>query len=188
MRKHLLLIVSMILISSGCLADEPRLRPDTWAKPVLSDNLKNWYKVDDLVYRSRQPDAVAMVELEKFGIRRVLNLREFHDDQDEAKGTGLKLSHVPINASVLNDGHVLSSLKTIMASDQPILVHCWHGSDRTGAIVAIYRIVVQGWSKAAAIDELRHGGYGFHPMFKNIVEYLENVDTENIRLQLSTIN
>lgn len=47
-----------------------------------------------------------------------------------------------------------------------MVVHCWHGSDRTGAVIAAYRIVQQGWSQHDAIDEMINGGYGFHPIFQ----------------------
>jgi protein-tyrosine phosphatase len=64
---------------------------------------------------------------------------------------------------------------------QPVLVHCKHGSDRTGVVVAAYRIVVQGWSKEDAIRELRDGGYGFHGIFFNIPEFLRDLDVAKVR-------
>ena len=63
----------------------------------------------------------------------------------------------------------------------PYLVHCQHGADRTGTMVAMYRMVIQGWSREKAVDELVNGGYGFHPMWKNILEYLQNVNVEKIQ-------
>ncbi len=185
MNKIILLFVSILLISSPCISAEPRLRPQSWAAPVISENLENWHKVDSLVYRSEQPDAQAMTEVEKFGIHRILNLREFHDDKDETKDTNLQIFHVPFNAAKIKDIDVINSLKIIKSSDKPILVHCWHGSDRTGVIVAMYRIVEQGWTKEAAIDELKNGGYGYHSIYGNIIKYLENVEIEEIMRQLN---
>lgn len=45
----------------------------------------------------------------------------------------------------------------------------------------MYRMLYQGWSREEAIDELKNGGYGFHSMWKNIVDYLESVDVEKVR-------
>jgi tyrosine-protein phosphatase SIW14 len=183
MNKILLLLISMLLISSPVLSGESRLRPDNWGAPIISENLDNWFKVDNLVYRSEQPSEKGMVDIERFGIRRVLNLREFHSDNDETQGTNLKTFHIPIKTSKIKDKDVIKALKIIKSSDQPILVHCWHGSDRTGTIVAMYRIVEQGWSKAAALDELVNGGYGYHAIYGNIPEYINSVDIDFIRPQ-----
>jgi len=184
MKKTILLVVFFCCIPFCSFAEEPRLRPGSWAAPIISESLENWYKVDDLLYRSEQPDASAMQELEKFGVRRVLNLRQFFDDEDEAKGTGLKLYNVPFNAALIKDEYVVKALKIITSSRDPILVHCWHGSDRTGTIVAMYRMVVQGWTRDAAIDELKNGGFGYHSIYGNIIKYLENVDVDEIKEQM----
>ena len=63
--------------------------------------------------------------------------------------------------------------------------HCWHGSDRTGLVSAMYRIVFGGWSKKEAIDELINGGYGYHSMYKNISEFIEKVDIVAIKQRVT---
>ena len=68
---------------------------------------------------------------------------------------------------------------------QPVLVHCKHGSDRTGMMVAVYRVVVQGWEKGAAVDEMTHGGYGFHAVWENLQDYVMALDVAGIRAQLA---
>ena len=185
MKKTILLLIFVHSLSSLCIADEPRLRPSSWAIPIISETLENWHKVDNLLYRSEQPSEQAMTEIEKFGIKRVLNFRQFNDDNDEAEGTGLQLFHVPFNAAMIKDAYVVESLKIITLSDEPILVHCWHGSDRTGTVVAMYRIVVQGWTKDAAIDELKNGGYGHHSIYFNIEKYLKNVNVDKFKKELN---
>lgn len=184
MRYATLLLILAALFTNVADAAEPRLRPADWATPIISEHLDNWHKVDALVYRSEQPDSDAMKEIEAFGIKRVLNLRDLHDDNDEIKGTSLKSFHVPIKTTEINDEHVVKALKIIKSSDESILVHCWHGADRTGTVIAMYRIIYQGWSKDRAIDELVNGGYNYHSMFDNIITYLQNVDIESIRRRL----
>jgi len=46
---------------------------------------------------------------------------------------------------------------------------------------AIFRIVEQDWSREDAIREMKDGGFGFHPLWKNIPRYLEKVDVAKIR-------
>jgi protein tyrosine/serine phosphatase len=73
-------------------------------------------------------------------------------------------------------------LKIVTAKTKtPVFVHCFHGSDRTGTMVAMYRIFIQGWSKAEALRELKEGGYGFHPIWKNLETYLKNLDVAKIK-------
>lgn len=184
MIRLVLTLLFVLLVTDSGWAETARLRPQSWAVPVLSENLKNWYWVDGKVYRSEQPDAEAMAALEQFGIRRVLNLREFHEDRDEAKDTGLELFHLPLNAGNIQTADMVKALKIIRAADTPILIHCWHGSDRTGAVVAMYRIIEQGWSREAALDELVNGGYGYHSIYGNIRDYILAVDVEAVKKQV----
>lgn len=185
MRRHIaLLAAAAICASLVALGDDPRLRPESWASPVLSERLGNWYKLDESVFRSAQPDKDAFADIEKMGIRSVLNLRELHSDDDEAKGRPQKLYRVPMEAGSITREQVVAALRILKDCEKPVLVHCWHGSDRTGTVCAMYRIVFQGWSKEAAIDELRNGGYGFHENFKNIPKLIQDVDAGQIRREV----
>ncbi|MBC7739269.1 MAG: protein-tyrosine-phosphatase, partial [Candidatus Saccharibacteria bacterium] len=64
-------------------------------------------------------------------------------------------------------------------------VHCHHGADRTGLIVALYRLIAQGWSRDAAIAELIEGGYGFHPIWANIPRYVQSVDLADLKARIA---
>ncbi|MHC4884961.1 MAG: phosphatase domain-containing putative toxin [Planctomycetota bacterium] len=175
--------VLYLVVSSQCA--EPRLRPVDWGQAVLDAELKNFYKISDKVYRSEQPDKASFPVVERFGIKAVLNLREHHSDTDEAKGTGLTLYRYKLNAATVSEKQLLTALQFIKNSSGPILVHCWHGSDRTGVVVAGYRIVFQGWAKGKAIDEFKHGGYGYHKtLYPNLVKLLQGLDVAKARKQL----
>jgi len=82
----------------------------------------------------------------------------------------------------MTDDNVAAFLKVVSdPARQPVFVHCRHGSDRTGTMCAVYRIVVQGWSKGEAVLEMTRGGFGFHTNFENLVQYVEKMDVEAIR-------
>ena len=68
---------------------------------------------------------------------------------------------------------------------QPVLVHCQHGSDRTGIMVAIYRVAFEGGTKAQATDEMINGGFGFDPMWQNLLRYIEELDVNAIKEQVA---
>lgn len=177
--KNLLLIIFITL--SVLAEDSIRVRPNTWAQKVIGSDLENFYKIDNKLYRSEQPDDDDMKVLEKFGIKNLLNLRHYHTDNDEAEGTKLNLIHIPLKAHKLTYDDIVKSMKAIKDAKGPVLVHCWHGSDRTGTMVAAYRIVFQNWSKDQALDELKNGGYGFHETFKNIPKLIKGLDEEKLR-------
>jgi protein tyrosine/serine phosphatase len=179
-----LVLLLVLLIPQLALADL-RARPLEWAQPMLGIELDNFYRLSDEVYRSKQPDDEEMAALEELGMRSILNLREYHSDEDDARGTGLELYHVPVNAGEIDDGFVLAALRAIAQAEKPILIHCWHGSDRTGVVAAMYRMVFQNWPREQAIDEFVNGGFGYHASFyPNIERYLKRVDIEAIRRQV----
>lgn len=180
MRRHLVyLTVAISLLGAG-----PRLRPAEWGTPVINGRIDNWYKIDAQVYRSAQPDAEGMKEAERLGIQNLLNLRNYHADDDEVKGTGLKIVRVKMEAGDIQDEQIVAALRAIKNAKGPILVHCMHGSDRTGAVIAMYRIIFSNWSKDAAIDEMVNGGYGFHGIYASIVTYIQKCDIVKIREQV----
>ncbi len=167
----------------GAAAASTALRPAAWAAPVSAKHLKNFYKLDDKVFRSAQPDRAGFQELKALGIRNVLSFRDYHSD-DDGKALGLDLYRVRMDAGNIATEQVVEALRIIRDSEGPVLIHCWHGSDRTGLISAMYRIVFQGWSKDDAVDELMHGGYGYHELYKNIPEFIRQANIEEIREQV----
>ena len=60
------------------------------------------------------------------------------------------------------DEAVRRVLETITAEkNQPVLVHCKRGADRTGVVVACYRIGYEGWSAEEALEEAERYGLGW---------------------------
>lgn len=170
----------IILCLVAC-SKQPIERPDNWAKKVSSIHFENLYKVSDSLYRSEQPNKKGFEELQKLGVASVLNLRTSDSDTEPAEKTTLQLFSVEMKAENIDYDKVLEALKIIKKAPKPILVHCKHGSDRTGLIVAMYRIIFEGWNKESAIKELKEGDYGFHSIFVNIPKFIENADIEQIK-------
>lgn len=152
---------------------------------VPETSLTNLYKISADLYRSEQPGKAEFAQLSQLGIVSVLNLRERNTDKEKAKTTKLVLYHVPMEAEDIKDADVVAALKILRDCEKPVLVHCKHGADRTGLIIAMCRIVFQNRTKEEALDELLHGGFGFHPVFKNIPQYLIKSDVDSLKKQLS---
>lgn len=147
--------------------------------------LKNFYRIGDGVYRSDQPSYACFRALEKFGIREVLNLRNLHNDNKEARDTSIRLHHLRTRASRLSLENLIDALRIIHARQGNILFHCWHGSDRTGAVAAMYRIVFQGVDKEKAIHEMTESTFGFHMTFDHIIDTIYTADIPSICQLLS---
>ena len=178
-------LTALLILVSAASAE----RPEKWAQPVPGTSVKNLNRVTPQLYRSAQPDAAGMRELEKLGVRTVIDLRDLNDDQDEARGTKLRLRRVKMDAWHIEDEDVVRVLAMLRRrKDGPFLVHCHHGSDRTGVVCAMFRLVEQRWSREDAIRELKDGGFGFHKAWVNIPRYLEKVDIEKIRRSVDKLS
>jgi len=176
------LTILLLLFSVSTLyAASPQPRPATWAQPIKTTSLKNFYRLDEHVYRSAQPAKKDFEYLKTLGIRNILNLRDYHHDEVGSKTPDLNLVRVPMDAGKIRTDDVVTALRFIKQSKDPVLIHCWHGSDRTGTISALYRIVFQNWSKEDAIDELIRGGYGYHAIYKNSPEFISQADIKVIK-------
>lgn len=134
----------------------------------------NYAAVDAGVHRSGRPTAEGFGRLRVRGVRTVLNLEQFHDERREVEAAGLRYVHCPSTAGFMTPGHVRTLLRIINdPANQPILVHCYHGSDRTGLLVAAYRLQ-HGWAAGPAIDELR--SFGFHGVYFTIPMMLRRME------------
>lgn len=160
-------------------------RSDAWGQKVETSRVKNLFRIENDLYRSAQPDAQGFRDLRKLGVATVLCLRSGQDDIDPAKGTNLKLLHVAMRPWSLSSEKVVEALRIMTnPENRPLLVHCQHGSDRTGGVVAMYRVVVQGWSKEEAVRELKQGGFHFHSIWGNIPDFIRKADVAWYRKQL----
>lgn len=140
-RRNLLLL--LCLLHSAGIAEEakpPEERPATWATPLALPGAPNLHRVDAALYRGAQPTAEGMQNLRKQGITTVVNLRSFSSDRDEIGSTGLAYEHIYMKAWHPERKEAVRFLQIVTDPKRtPVLVHCHHGSDRTGAMVALYR-------------------------------------------------
>ncbi|MBR4220267.1 MAG: tyrosine-protein phosphatase [Victivallales bacterium] len=156
-----------------------------WAKPCQITGVANCYMIEPGLYRSAQPTRQGIENLEKMGVVNPLSLRTTATDNQLASSTMMACHSVPLNYMKLNEQVVLEAVRIMNSPrNRPLLVHCRHGSDRTGLVCALYRVLVQGWSKDEAIEEMVLGEYGFHAYFTNIVSFIRNLDVEKARQQI----
>jgi len=94
-----------------------------------------------------------------------------------------------MNALNISEQQSIEALRVIKDRKGPMLIHCWHGSDRTGTTIAAYRIIFNNWSKTQAQDEMINDGFGYHSrLFPNLVELIQELNVEKIQKALGIKN
>jgi len=184
-RNFLVTIACFVSVSFTYNSSVRKEQSHTLAEKVHMHPFNNLYKINDSIYRSEQPTKKGMQALQQLGIKTVLNFRNHHNDVDEAKNTTLVIVRLSQNTNKISQQFIITALKIIQHSKKPILIHCFHGSDRTGVVIAAYRMVFENWTKDEAIAELREKQFGYHETwFPHIVTVLTDLDVGYIRAEV----
>jgi protein tyrosine/serine phosphatase len=159
---------------SLCTADFPH---DSNPTPITDDNVCNFHEVDAQLYRGGRPDPSAYPKLERLGVRTIINLEE--DDHAKHEGDALArynstlkpderidfisfpITQEEINRTGIADDQVERLFQMIRSARKPVFIHCYYGRDRTGAVVALYRMAIEGVPYQRAYEEALH--YRFSP-------------------------
>lgn len=131
------------------------------------EELPNFHVVNARLYRGGQPRAGGLRRLAALGVKTVVNLRDddarASEEEREARSLGMRYFNVPLSRAHRPEAGQMDELFALIdaAGNQPVFVHCKRGSDRTGALVAAYRITHEGWTAERALAEAERYGMGF---------------------------
>lgn len=177
-------LVAFFNVSLAMADDAAPARPAEWAQSV--DSKYNLYQMSPTLYRSALPDSGALPLLEKLKVETVITFLPESDDS-WLSAPGINKVQLPYRTNHVDDAQVIKALRTIQTAEAkgPVLMHCKHGSDRTGLMAAMYRVVVQGWSKEDALNEMSQGGFGDSTHFKDGVRYMMQADVDKLRTALA---
>ena len=181
----LLLSLSAFFNLSFAHAEDTALpRPAEWAQ--LVEVQYNLYQMSPTLYRSALPDQGAVPLLKKLNVATVINFLP-ESDSSWLSTPDIAQVQLPYRTNHVDDADVLKALRAIQTAQAngPVLMHCKHGSDRTGLMAAMYRVVVQGWSKEDALSEMTQGGFGDSTHFKDGVRYMMRADADKLRTALA---
>jgi protein tyrosine/serine phosphatase len=119
-------------------------------------------QVDTALYRGGQPDAAAFRQLKELGIKTVVNLRRNDEERQVVEALGLRYVDLstgltPFGLSGGIKADVVRQFFEVVDDPRsgPVFVHCRRGADRTGVLIAMYRVARQGWTAKAAYEEAR---------------------------------
>ncbi len=145
----------------------------------------NLCKVSDTLYRGAQPTQEGFANLKKLGIKTIVSLRDHHSDEELLAGMGLIYATIATDTWELTPDKVAAFLRiAVDPNAAPVFVHCQHGADRTGVMIAAYRMVVQNVEKKKAIREMTHGGFGYHPLWTELPDFLRKLDVDALKKQV----
>ncbi len=146
----------------------------------------NFGQITETLYRGGQPTAEGFRALRRLGIEIVINLRDEPDErsaeQRQVEALGMRYVGIPWNASHDPTSYeVAEFLESVRANPgRKTLVHCHYGADRTGVMVATFRMAMQNWTPQQAFEEMKE----FH--FHNFLHHHLKAYVEGFPRQLET--
>lgn len=125
----------------------------------ITPGIRNFHQVDDHVYRGAQPSGDGFRYLAGIGVKTVVDLRgtEARSEAEESlvRAAGMRYVHVPMTGLVApTDAEIVKILGILEdQSGGAVFVHCKRGADRTGVVIAAYRIDHDHWDNHRALGE-----------------------------------
>ncbi len=134
-----------------------------------AQGLPNFGRVSDSLFRGAQPTTAGISALRGMGISIVVNFRNDNDEsaseQRQVESAGMKYVSIPWSGRDMpSNSQVAQFLDLVRGNpDTKIFVHCKAGADRTGVMVAAYRIAVEHAAVDGAVAEMHQ--YHYHAFF-----------------------
>jgi uncharacterized protein (TIGR01244 family) len=150
--------------------------------PGAMPGIPNFHQVTDRIYRGAQPNVSGWDSLAKLGVKTVIDLRPHteHDcaaEKRQVEAAGMRYVNVPLSEiHAPSNRQISNALNLVDDSASPIFLHCRRGADRTGTVIACYRIAHDGWTNRRALQEavsygmswlefgMQHYVLAFHPV------------------------
>ncbi|MBX9769816.1 MAG: tyrosine-protein phosphatase [Candidatus Obscuribacterales bacterium] len=137
-----------------------------------SGNLPNFHQVHPFLYRGGEPTAIGLKQLADMGVKTIIDLRNPGEkklpEESIAQSLGMQYINMPMSNKAPTDEQVKTFISTVekAQADQSkgsVLVHCAHGSDRTGCMIGIWRVTHDKFTYDKAYKEMRK--YYFGPKY-----------------------
>lgn len=126
--------------------------------PIPSQSpILNFHLVEDGIYRGARPELAGLQWLASQGIKTVINLEDDSDDVQaevaQAKTLGIEEITIPMSGFFAPTDDDVADAMIELNRIHPVFIHCQHGKDRTGLVIALYRVKVDGWDPEKAFKE-----------------------------------
>ena len=166
--RTLTICLSLALtLGLGVAAEEVWQAVSHRSEKLSVEGVGNFGRVDHRLYRGAQPSAAGFAARKAMGIQTVVRLSLGEEgsaaEKNDVESLGMSFINLPWSSvREPRTDLVLAFLKFMRENpDRQIFVHCKAGSDRTGVMVALYRIAFDRWTAAQAVDEMKAFHYRF---------------------------
>jgi protein tyrosine/serine phosphatase len=173
MNKKQFLTQFLILVTFWSYAPSSPGKAPAKAVPTQQEGIVNFHMVHPFLYRSGEFAPPQLKTLVGLGIKTIIDLRaageRTREEAKQARALGLNYQNLPMSSKAPTQSQVNSFLALVDQARQenaPALVHCAHGSDRTGCLVGIWRVSRDGYTYKEAYKEMRR--YYFGPQFTHL--------------------
>jgi len=153
--------------------------------------LHNFGLVGQTIGRCAQPDAHGFTVLREMGYTLIakLNTEEESSAKEEAHlfnaTDGRSIAQYPNLSALHPNEHTMRSIAEeilrLEAAGQRVLIHCTHGRDRTGMVVAAIRLMRDRWTLADALAEFKVYGEAIRPIAHAYREAIRRLHAELIQ-------
>jgi len=166
------LVISLAIAASvSPQTDHPEVSPSkqpvaehAMGKHLTAKGIPNFGQVTPTLYRGGQPSVEGFRELAHTGVNIVVDTGRSERDESLVKNLGMVYISLPWYCPFPKD-EVFARFITLMRDNpgKKIFVHCRLGDDRTGMMIASYRMTQEGWTAKEAMQEMHEFGYrGIH--------------------------
>jgi len=152
MHSRYSLVLSLLAFGSLALAQQ---------QPA---GVPNFHQVSDNVYRGAQPSKQGFQSLAHLGVKTIIDLRgeggRSAEEQKAVEAAGMHYIAFPLSGYSAPSDQQVSKLLAMLNDGNagPVFVHCRRGADRTGTIIACYRISHDHWEATKALQEAVSNG------------------------------
>jgi protein tyrosine phosphatase (PTP) superfamily phosphohydrolase (DUF442 family) len=176
----LLVGISALALSAGTVnaRTEATASGKPIARAVPEAGIIRFAEIRPGLARGGEPGTEGLRYLQRKGYRTIVSFLTDPAESAWVVQSGMRYVHLPMRSSFFfadtpTDEQVKQFLS--VASDStlyPMYIHCHAGKDRTGAMTAIYRMEVCGWSADEAVEEMK--AFGFSGRYDKLMRYVEN--------------
>jgi protein tyrosine phosphatase (PTP) superfamily phosphohydrolase (DUF442 family) len=193
LKRRITLLRSWIVLVVLAFAPQAVQAGDSEAM-LVQPVIDNFDKVSTEIWRGAAPSDRAIKRLAGHGFKTVVDLRmdgnACQHEQALVNKLGMKYVHIPMGLKRPSIQQIVVFLRLVNDQhNQPVFVHCRQGADRTGVLVAIYRILVQHWPYEQVYGEMRL--HHFKPWLAGMKQTVElvagNATAQDILRGLMTI-
>jgi protein tyrosine/serine phosphatase len=180
-RRSTAVLLAVVSLAASLAAQSPSIG----GSQVRIDNFG---KISDSYYRGAQPLEDDYADLAALGVHTVIDLTADgrRDESGLVEHAGMKFYRIPMTTTDRPSESAVAAFLQLVRDpvNQPVYVHCQGGRHRTGAMTAVYRMTIDGWTADRAYSEMKQfnfEGFPGHPALKQFVyDYYDQIGRTRI--------